>query len=286
MPSVARKSGGQPVTHVAGFELVRCVSQHEVASVYEGRRDASRVAVKIYGASWCASGGRQAREERIGRQLSHPCIARSLATERLADGSFAVVSEWIEGTTLEEQLAGGPIRWERAVALLHAVARGLAAIHATGVVHRDLKPSNVIVPSSGDPAAVVIDFSHALVIGDARITDTGIVLGSARYMAPEQAYGLPLDARADLYAVGVMLYRMLVGRLPFDHASPAEVMLMHQCEPVPPLSMHTNAPRAVQDLCSWLLVKDPARRVPNAHVLRVTLEALGRTPPSSREVTE
>jgi serine/threonine-protein kinase len=117
------------------------------------------------------------------------------------------------------------------------------------------------------------------VIDDARLTGTGLVLGSAHYMAPEQAKGGPIDHRADLYAVGVVLYRMLTGTLPFDHASPAEVMRMHQQEPVPPPRTRTAAeiPSAAEDLCLWLLAKDPAQRVPNAHVLRLTLEALERS---------
>ncbi len=151
------------------------------------------------------------------------------------------------------------------------------AIHAAGVVHRDLKPSNVMVPRIGHPAAVILDFSHALILGEARLTDTGTVLGSAAFMSPEQAAGQELDGRSDLYALGVILYQLLTGVPPFDDVAPAELLRRHQHEPV--VSPRRRAPgrdipRVADDLCMWLLAKERAARVPNAHVLAVTLGAV------------
>jgi serine/threonine protein kinase len=276
-------------TRVAGFELVRCVARNALATVFEGARGALRVAVKIYPPTIAARTDRNLREEQAQRRIAHDCVARALATDRMSDGAFVLVSEWIEGIPLEERLGGGPLAWSIAVPILRDIARGLGAIHAAKIVHRDLKPSNIILPASGSSSAVIVDFGHALAVDDARLTGSGLVLGSAHYMAPEQAQGLPLDHRADLYAVGVVLYRMLTGVLPFDHASPAEVMRKHQQEPViPPRALH-RAPivPAAEDLCLWLLAKDPAQRLPNAHVLRLTLEALERpsVPTTRSEIT-
>jgi eukaryotic-like serine/threonine-protein kinase len=272
-------------TRVAGFELTRCVARGPMASVFEGVRDTTRAAIKIYFRTWATRDERDERDEReeqAQRQIAHPCVARALATDRLRDGSFVLASEWIDGASLEARLAQGPLPWAASLGILRDIARGLGAIHGAKVVHRDLKPSNLMLPAGGTPAAVIVDFGHALVVDDTRLTGTGLVLGSAHYMAPEQAQGLALDHRVDLYAVGVVLYRMLTGALPFDHHSAAEVMRLHQQEPVPPLRVRTTVPvpAAAEDLCLWLLAKDPAQRVPNAHVLRVTIEALERSIPT------
>jgi serine/threonine-protein kinase len=272
---------------VAGFELVRHVAHHDgVASVYEAVRGNERAAVKLYHSSWLARAQRNEREELAQRQIAHPCVARVLAADRLADGSFVLASEWIDGESLEARLAKGPLPWASIVAIVRDIARGLGAIHTAKVVHRDVKPSNILLPASGAATAVMVDFGHALVVDEARLTASGVVLGSAHYMAPEQAQGLAIDHRVDLYAAGVVLYRMLTGVVPFDHASPAEVMRMHQQEPVPPPRTRTNnsVPRAAEDLCLWLLAKSPAQRVPNAHVLRLTVEALEKAPVRTRDL--
>lgn len=278
-------------TRVAGYELRRCVAHNAVAGVFEGVRGDDRAAIKIYFQP-ADRDDRNEREELAQSTIVHPCVARSLATERRGDGSFVLVSEWIEGCSLEARLAsGGPIAWPEVIGIMRDVARGLGAIHAAKVVHRDLKPSNIMLPAAPSaPKAMIVDFGHALVVDEARLTATGIVLGSAHYMAPEQSQGVPIDQRVDLYSVGVVLYRMLTGALPFEHVSPAVVMRMHQQEPVPPPQerMPAAMPAAAADLCLWLLAKDPAQRVPNAHVLRLTLEALERSSaavPTSREIT-
>lgn len=266
-------------SRVAGFELTRLVAQSAIASVFEGRRGDVRAAIKAYAPSWTHRSERNEREETAQRQIAHPCVARAFGSERQPDGTFVLVSEWIDGTTLEACLANGPLPCAVAIGILRDVTRGLGAIHAARVVHRDLKPSNIMLPSQGTPSAMIVDFGHALVVDDARLTATGLVLGSAHYMAPEQTRGHALDQRADLYACGVVFYRMLTGVLPFDHPSPAEVMRMHQQEPVPPPRTRTSVtiPREAEDVCLWLLAKDPVHRIPNAHVLRLTLEAVERS---------
>ena len=271
-------------TELAGFALTRCVAKSPFAMVFEGYAGEIRAAVKVYAKGSSASARRDEREARTQAQVAHPCVARALGALRRPDGSFVLASEWIDGVSLEAHLTGehgvqGPLALHEILAITRDIARGLGAIHATKTVHRDLKPSNIMLPASGNPKAVIVDFGHALVIDDSRITDTGYVLGSAHYMAPEQAQGLELDTRADLYALGVIMYRMLTGKLPFEHASAAEVMRMHRDEPVTPPRAHANVLPAAEDLCIWLLAKEPAKRLPNAHVLRLTLESIERSAP-------
>lgn len=263
---------------VAGFTLERRVSTTPLAIVYYGRRGAHQAAIKIHRGSADRTHCERVRRERdTQRHITHPCVARLLDCGVLPDGSPYLASEWVPGIRLEDRLADGPRPWAEIVPILSALGHGLHAIHAAAVVHRDLKPSNVVLPERGEPAAVVLDFGHSLVLGEERLTDHGVILGSASYMAPEQIAGGPLDGRVDLYALGVILYRALTGVLPFEHPSPAEVMRRHRWEPlVPP---RARAPRAAiaagaEDLCLWLLAKDPAARVPNAHVLLLTLAAL------------
>ena len=269
-------------SQVAGFTLERRISLNDLAAVYCGRRGTELAAIKIHrGHENRAQTERIRRERETQRGLTHPCVARLLDWGVLPDGSPYLASEWVPGVRLEDRLAAGPLPWPAMALILDAVGHGLNAIHAAGIVHRDLKPSNVMLPDSGEPAAVLLDFGHSLVLGQERLTEHGVILGSASYMAPEQVAGGRLDGRADLYALGVILYRALTGTLPFEHPSPAEVMRRHRWEPVVPPRARAPAAGIVavaEDLCLWLLAKDPAARVPNAHVLLLTLGALAQTP--------
>jgi serine/threonine-protein kinase len=212
------------------------------------------------------------------QKVAHPSVARLHASGVLDDGAFYLVSEWIDGVRLEDRLAAGPMEWHELGPIAWSISRGLHAIHAAGVVHRDLKPSNVMLPRAGEPA-VILDFGHALLLDDERLTETGQILGTASYIAPEQASGHPLDGRADLYALGVILYRGLTGCLPFDGPSSAEVLRRHVSEPVvrpTERAPSRTIPRAAEDLCMWLLAKEPAARVPNTRVLILTLQGMAR----------
>jgi len=268
---------------VAGFVLARRVAQTPWAAVYEAHRGAERAAVKIHltGAGSAELHERIRREREAHARIAHPCVARLREWGRLPDGATFLVSDWIAGTSLEERLAAGPLPWPTLRRVVAAIGRGLAAIHAAGIVHRDLKPSNVMLPAAGRPAAVILDFGHSLWVDEERLTDQGVILGSAAYMAPEQAAGRPLDGRTDLYALGVILYQALTGGLPFDYPSSAEVLRAHQCEVVTPPGRRAPdrpIPGGAEALCLWLLAKDPAQRVPNARVLAITLGALESGP--------
>ncbi len=262
---------------IPGCNVDKLVASSSVATVVRATRGTEIVAVKVYRSSShlpAFNDQRVRREELAQRQIEHPCVARLIDAGCLPTGEPYLVSAWIDGPRLEDRLARGALTVSETVSILRALAAGLVAIHARDIIHRDLKPANIILPFDS-PSAVILDFGHSLLSNEQRLTDTGVILGSACYMAPEYASGAPIDARADLYALGVILYRCLTGVLPFDDRSDAEVLLKHQHEPViPPRERDRTIPQPLEDLCMWLLAKDPAARVPNAHVLEYTLRAM------------
>jgi eukaryotic-like serine/threonine-protein kinase len=268
-------------TRIGELLLFARVAQGALAAVYRASDGGADFAVKIYDQHAAPPSGVRAELESAAQsKIQHPSVARLVGSGRLDDGSPYVVSEWIDGASLTQLIASRP-SWPAVRHILRAIGAGLGAIHAAGVVHRDLKPGNVMVPATGTPAAVILDFSHALIVGSSRVTQTGVVLGSSAYMSPEQAAGLPLDGRSDLYALGVICYELLTGVPPFVDVSPAELLRRHQCEPV--ISPRRRAPdrhipQAAEDLCMWLLVKNRDARMPNARVLAVTLGAMGDVP--------
>ena len=184
-------------------------------------------------------------------RVRHPAVARVIEAGPL-DERFMIAFEWIEGTPLS-----GSLTWPQIRRIVTTIASGLGAIHEAGAVHGGLQPSNVIIPDVGRPAAVLVDLATA---------------PAPAYMAPEQLLGEPLDVRTDFYALGIILYELLCGELPFDG---------HQREPVIAPRKRTperNIPKVAEDLCMWLLAKDRSARLPNARVLSVTIAATEVSP--------
>jgi len=150
-----------------------------------------------------------------------------------------------------------------------AIALGLAAVHATGVLHRDLKPANVMLRRDGGVA--LIDFGLAKDAAlEADITDAGQIIGTPHYMSPEQGHGEPIDVRSDLYSLGVILFEMLTGRKPFMAENPMAIIYMHRKTPLPQLP---ESQAALQPLLQKLLAKEPADRFESA---RAAAAALGQ----------
>jgi serine/threonine-protein kinase len=266
---------GRVGTRIGDTLLFARVAEGPLATVYRGSDGSADFAVKIYDRA-VSDGVRAELESAAQGKIQHASVARLVDSGRLGDGAPYVISEWIDGAPLGELIASRP-SWSAIRAVVRAIGAGLGAIHAAGVVHRDLKPGNVMVPRTGTPAAVILDFSHALIVGSSRVTQTGVVLGSSAYMSPEQAGGQPLDGRSDLYALGVICYELLTGVPPFVDVSAAELLRKHQCEPVIPPRKRApdrDIPQAAEDLCMWLLAKHRDARVPNARVLAVTLGAM------------
>ncbi|HEX8501720.1 MAG TPA: serine/threonine-protein kinase [Pyrinomonadaceae bacterium] len=218
------------------------------------------------------------REARTMARLKHPRAAIIFDAGHLADGRPFIVMEYVEGSTLAETLAReGPFAPERAVRVAAEICDVLSAAHALGVVHRDLKPSNIIINERG---VCVLDFGIAKVLQDSTditrthaTTESGLVIGTPRYMSPEQCLGHRVGPATDLYSVGVLLYEMLAGRPPFvDQLS--SVVLVKQATAQPPalLSLRPDVPRALALAVHTLLAKNPAHRPATAAEARTMVE--------------
>src|SRR5262245_9385796 len=203
------------------------------------------------------------REARAVAQLQHPNIL-PIYDYGEQDGMLYLVMQYIEnGTTLSDVL-NGPMETTRALRLVGKVLDALSYAHERGIIHRDIKPANVLLPSPDWP--MLADFGIVkLRDDDQKLTIPGLVIGTAAYMAPEQASGLPVDARTDLYATGVVLYELVTGRVPFDASTPMAMLAKHAYEPpVPPRDITPGLPIEVENLLLRALEKDPAARYQNA----------------------
>src|SRR5437867_8435391 len=164
------------------------------------------------------------REARAVAQLAHPNIV-TVIDRGEQEGRQFIVFEFIEGENLKQIVARGPLAVREAVQLALQVARPLAFAHTRGLVHRDVKPQNVLLNEDG--VAKVTDFGIARSLDVQGVTQTGTVLGTSHYIAPEQASGQPVDAQTDVYALGAVLYELLTGTVPFDGESFVSVALKH-----------------------------------------------------------
>ncbi len=216
------------------------------------------------------------REAVAAGRIEHPCIAQATDFGRLETGSFYLALEYVNGTCLSKVIAEeGALVPARAVDIAVDVAMALRAAHAQGIVHRDLKPENVMVTSgeAGRERVKVLDFGIAKVdLGGAQLTQMGSVFGTPQYMAPEQAAGGAVDARADLYALGLILHEMLSGEPAFSGNDILALLTQQMTAAAPPLSAELPAP--LRQLVTRLLAKDPDQRVQTAQDAVAALQAL------------
>jgi serine/threonine protein kinase/Tol biopolymer transport system component len=225
------------------------------------------------------------REAEILASLNHPNIAAIYGLER-SDDRTALVMELVEGTTLEDRIRRGAIPIEEALGIAKQIAEALEAAHERGIIHRDLKPANVKVRADG--AAKVLDFGIAKAMEPAAgsspdrsmsptittpaMTRAGMILGTAAYMAPEQARGNTVDRRVDIWALGCVLYEMLTGRRAFDGASTVEVISDVLKTDPEWAALPAGAPTVVRSLLRRCLQKDPSRRLRDAADARFQIE--------------
>ncbi len=218
-------------------------------------------------------------EARSAGALDHPSLCSIYEVGETADGTPFLAMALYRGETLKARLTGEPrLTIAAALEIARQIVAGLAAAHQAGVVHRDLKPGNVMLLPEG--GVKILDFGLAKV-RDQNVTGSGRVLGTAAYMAPEQIRGSPVDGRADLWALGVLMYEMLTGRQPFrgEHEISVAHAILHT-EPEPPSQLRSDIPAAVEDVVLTLLSKDPGRRYADADALAADIAAiqLGRPP--------
>jgi eukaryotic-like serine/threonine-protein kinase len=223
------------------------------------------------------------REAIAAARIEHPNVVAASDFGKLEDGSFYLVLEYVDGKSLRELLAEGPIPTDRIIDIARQTALALSAAHAAEIVHRDLKPDNVMLlpEPDGTSRVKVLDFGIARVslpnAPDAtHLTRIGVVMGTVAYMSPEQATGQPLDGRTDLYSLGVMMYEMIAGRQPFQAELPAQVLARQLVEPPPPLPPAT--PPGLVSIVMDLLAKAPADRPASAREVLDRLTALSGAP--------
>jgi serine/threonine-protein kinase len=216
------------------------------------------------------------REASSAAGLQHPNVV-SVFDRGAWDGTYYIAMEHLEGRSLKELVREeGPLPPARAVGIVVQVLRAARFAHRRGIVHRDLKPHNVILDEEG--RAKVTDFGIARA-GVSDATETGLILGTPQYLSPEQAKGEPVSARSDLYSVGILLYELLTGRVPFDGDSPVSIALKQVAEPpVPPSRLNPAVPPALDAVVLRALEKDPAARFPDADAFIAALEHALREP--------
>ncbi len=269
------------------YEIGDPIGHGGMGAVYRARdtRLDRDVAVKVLRDRLAADPDARARFEREAKAvaaLSHPNILAIYDFGIAGDVPYSV-TELLEGETLRARLAAGPLPWRTAVEVGAAIADGLAAAHARGIVHRDVKPENVFL--TGDGRVKLLDFGLARAVGSsarprpsesptAIETQAGTVLGTMGYMAPEQVTGTTVEAAADVFALGCVLYEMVTGGRPFERATPAETVAAILQAPVPPIVAGTGVPPSLERVIEHCLQKHAARRFRNARDVAVALRTL------------
>lgn len=227
------------------------------------------------------------REATSCARLAHPHIIEILDSGETEDGTPYLVMEMLVGESLERLIARERLPLPRAVDIMVQTLTGLARAHDFQVIHRDLKPDNLFVcrGPDGSDFVKILDFGIARSMHDPRLTGTGEVFGTPQYMAPERITSIDAGPSADLYAIGVILYQLTTGELPFDSDEIAVLLLKHlQERPVPPRQRNPEIPPALEALILRLLEKDPARRPVDAHAVLKELSAIAATMPKPRPV--
>ena len=286
-----------PNTRVGVYEIIAPVGAGGMGEVYRARdtRLHRDVALKVLPDAFASDPERLARFEREAQTLAglnHPHIAQIYGVED-SQGTRALVMEFVDGEDLRQRLERGALPLDDALAIARQMTDALAAAHESGIIHRDLKPANVKLGSDG--RVKLLDFGLAKAFEGpgqsavnamnsptltARATAVGVILGTAAYMAPEQAKGKSVDRRADVWAFGVVLYEMLTGRRAFDGADTSELIASvlrdsPELDRLPP-----GTPPSIHRLLRRCLEKDPSRRLDSMAAARLEIEDASRGEPS------
>lgn len=281
------------------YQLLERLGQGGMAQVYRAHQPniERSVAIKVLHPHLTQQGAfveRFKREARSLGQLRHPHIV-SVIDFDVVDDSYFMVMDFIEGPTLAQILKeGGALDPAQALLVAEQIADALSYAHERGTIHRDVKPANIMfldgelarsasrriarrqsrqhLPGQAHHHAVLADFGVARLLDDAGLTESGTVTGTPYYMSPEAANGDPLDARADIYSLGVVLYEMVTGDTPYKGDTPVRVMMQHVTEPLPPLRRtHPHLPEPVIQVIERALAKHPDARFENAKAMQGSL---------------
>jgi serine/threonine protein kinase len=289
-------SGLPPGSNVGHFEIVEPLGHGGMGDVYRARdlRLRRQVALKILPPVFAEDPSRMARfryEARAASALNHPNIVSVFDTGS-SDGLFWIASELVEGETLAELSARGPLSPRKLVDIACQITAGLSAAHAVGFIHRDLKPANLML--TRDARVKILDFGLAkqtsqvpdqrtLIAQTKSMTQPGMAMGTPGYMSPEQVRGEPADARSDLFSLGALLYEMAAGRRAFQGDS--SIAVMNAILKDEPLDLPAGVPPVLDRIIRRCLEKDPSRRFQSASDLGFALEtsaAVGAAAPTGR----
>lgn len=268
---------------IPGYDIDGEIGEGAMASVYLATQRSleRKVALKVMAAALAADPSfceRFLREGKTLARLSHPHTVTIHDIGNVGE-LYYMAMEYLPNGTLKERIAAG-LTPEQGLVYIRQIASALGYAHAQGLVHRDVKPANILFRADG--TAVLSDFGIAKSLDDrTQFTQAGFAVGTPSYMSPEQARGQEIDGRADLYALGVVLYEILVGKLPYNGTDALSTALAHLTEPLPELPLHHGR---YQQVLKKLLAKDPAERYPDATALLLALDQLPAEAP--QEVLE
>ena len=283
-------------TKLAGrYRIGKRIGLGGMAQVYEAEHTTITrpVAIKVLSGEFTKRPAvvvRFLQEARASSQVAHENVVEVTDFGETEDGRPFIVMEYLEGESLSATLlAEGPFDWARTRGVLLQILGALEAAHAHRVIHRDMKPGNCFrIHRHDNPDFIkVLDFGIAKVLREdgtgISLTAQGTVMGTPDYMSPEQCRGTKVDARADLYALGVMTYEMLTGKLPFAAKHPVDVMHMHVFEVAPPIrevAPDVEVPAAAMKIVKRAMAKDPDDRFPDATAFAAAVRAIEPAPPT------
>ncbi len=277
-PAPALVSGGDlsPGYVVGEYRVERVIGRGGMGVVYSGVQPVieKRVAIKVLNSELSADPALVRRfldEARAVNRIRHPNIIDIFSFGQLADSRQYFVMEYLEGHTLADRLQSGDLPIDQLPPLLAQICDALDAAHGEHIVHRDLKPENIwiVEPRRGRMFVKLLDFGIAklLATGEQTTTQAGVLMGTPQYMSPEQCHGRAVDHRTDLYAMGVLLYQMYTGELPFRGEGFAEILTKQLTQIPERPSTHAPLPQALDALIMRCLAKDPAERPQSAREL-------------------
>ena len=271
------------------YRIIRKLGAGGMANVYlaEDQELGRRVAIKILDDRHAADDSfieRFRREAKNAAGLSHPNIV-SIYDRGEAEGTYYIAMEYLSGRSLKELMVSrGPTPIGIAIDYTRQMLAALGFAHRNGIVHRDIKPHNVVVDADG--RLKVTDFGIAR-SGASQMTEAGSIIGTAQYLSPEQARGAPVDQRSDVYSVGIVLYEMLTGKVPFTGDTPLEIAMKHLSEvPVPPSELRDDVPEDLDLVALRALAKDPEDRYQTAAEMDADLARIQRGLAVSSETTD
>ncbi|MEZ4426489.1 MAG: protein kinase [Nannocystaceae bacterium] len=278
------------------YKIIRPIGKGGMGTIFLGEHTGigKRVAIKLLSSKY--SGNEQViqrflQEARSAARIRHKNVVEIYDCGRTSEGLPFFAMELLHGIDIRRMMKQtGPLPWPRALRLMRQICAALEAAHQAGIVHRDMKPGNCFVVDDGEEPDVVkvLDFGIAKVLSDddseQELTHTGMVMGTAHYMSPEQARSEALDKRADVYSAGVILYQLLTGKLPYEGKGFMGTLSKHLTEPIPSLIAAAEGravPRALEAVIQKVLAKDRDERYQSAAEFAAALDEIGEHPRTS-----